>query len=120
MHFLAKQLLWANLIMIGLALMMYSIILRATPSSLVYPNENHRNIDWTELPYFTIITHSTVGYGDIIPTTTLMRSAITLHLLCLIVVNALVVMSTAGHVEQTQHGVERARVMLSRISRIPE
>ena len=119
MYFLARQLLWANMIMIVVALAVYSIILWRNPHALVY-TDTKKPITPREVFYFTIITHSTVGYGDIIPNTELMRIAITLHILCLVVVNALVVMSTAGHVADAEHTIEQTRRMVTRLSRIPE
>jgi hypothetical protein len=119
MYFLAKKLLWANLVMISIALIAYIIVLRCEPHALVYA-DTKTPISPRDVFYFTMITHSTVGYGDIIPHTELMRTAITIHILCLVIVNALVVMSTAGHVSDAEHTIEQTRRLVTRLSRAPE
>lgn len=42
--------------------------------------------DYYDMVYFTCITHSTVGYGDIVPTSTMAKMAVSLHVLLVILI----------------------------------
>jgi hypothetical protein len=116
MYFLAKQILWANAFMIIVAFFMYLTILSYNPHALVYADTKNSISTW-EVFYFTIITHSTVGCSDIIPNMELMRIAITFHILCLVVINAIIVMSTASHIADTENMIEQTRHTVSKYHR---
>ena len=48
---------------------------------------NKKNISNTDILYFSTITHSTVGYGDIAPITNYGKLLCTLHIIIVFLIN---------------------------------
>ena len=113
MYFLAKQILWGNAVMIMLAFFMYLIILSFNPHALIHV-DTRNPVSVVEVFYFTVTTHSTVGCSDIIPNMELMRVSITFHILCLITINAIIVMSTAIHIKDNEDMIKQTRHTVSK------
>ena len=71
-----------------LVILLFTIIYKLISdieTSKVYINNNIRksvtNQTWEEILYFSVVTHFTIGFGDIVPKTKLMRRATICHIL---------------------------------------
>ena len=53
-------------------------------------NFNKKQLSNNDIIYYSLVTHTTVGYGDIYPTTTLGKYITSLHILFVFIVNLLV------------------------------
>ena len=57
-------------------------------SDLIDKNNIQNNHNFTNVAYFTLVTHSTLGYGDIKPITPKAKRIISLHVFIIIVLVA--------------------------------
>ena len=71
-----------------LVILLFTIIYKLISdieTSKVYINNNiHKSVTnqkWEEILYFSVVTHFTIGFGDIVPETKLMRRATICHIL---------------------------------------
>ena len=76
-----KNLLLNNLVTILLFYVIYVITSNLNPANYTIP------LDPFNALYFTVTTHSTVGYGDIGPKTSLGKAIVCSHLICILLLS---------------------------------
>lgn len=81
---------WHNLIYLSERKLVSNIIVYVIFTLLYKMNSamfNKKNISNTDILYFSTITHSTVGYGDIAPITNYGKLLCSLHIIIVFLIN---------------------------------
>jgi len=75
----------------------YQIVDFFTPGSFIFSNPIiERNLDWTDYLYYSFVTLTTLGYGDIVPTAPQARSCAILEAISGVIFIAVMVSKTIG------------------------
>jgi len=81
-----KILIFYNLILWIFMTVIYLILDYVHPGSFHFPITGDHTL-FVDILYFSLITHTTVGYGDIVPTTKLAKIFVCIHVFSVWVVN---------------------------------
>jgi len=84
---LGQKLILANLLIIVVMVAVYSVMDLVDKKSFRFTSGKGENVGWRDIAYFTIITHTTVGYGDIVPAQWWSRLAVAFHVLLVWIFN---------------------------------
>jgi hypothetical protein len=83
-----RRIIIYNILLFIIMTIIYIIIEKSYHGSFKYSEEpDNKNINIGDIIYFSLITHTTIGYGDIIPKTGLAKFFVCLHGFIVLVIN---------------------------------
>jgi hypothetical protein len=88
-----KGFILAHLIIVLFFAVFYYIIYITQTSAFEYKNaqHNYKQLSFFDFIYFSLITHATVGYGDIVPSNVLSKIITMAHIIIVIILYVIII-----------------------------